>query len=281
MSEGTKNDSKELTDAQLIILDDFSYLKFSEDFKGQSVRDVVNYMLSDKGLEHNQDKEKIGTIGEYPGAKTKEQWIKSLNIIKNDPALMNLKIADIYHDKAYQEDNTKNGTGARMLVFSHDLNDKKNATVIFRGTATDPEWGDNADIGRLSDTEHNKQALNWINELARNGYTNMTVSGHSKDENKAHYVGLLSEHVDRAVSFDGPGFSIEFFKKYGDVINKNKHKISKVAAQFDYVHAMYFQVVDTKYIKNTEDFKEVKNMSLYYRSDIHVELEGLVVELDR
>ena len=46
-----------------------------------------------------------------------------------------------------------------------------------------------------------------------------------KGGNKAQYVGILSDKVDRVLSLDGQGFSKEFVEKYQDLIDKNRHKI--------------------------------------------------------
>ena len=51
-----------------------------------------------------------------------------------------------------------------------------------------------------------------------------------------HYIAILDDSVDRCVSFDGQGFSDEFYEKYADQIAHNKNKIVNCSAESDYVN---------------------------------------------
>ena len=53
-------------------------------------------------------------------------------------------------------------------------------------------------------------------------YDSITVAGHSKGGNKAQYVTVLSDKVDRCISMDGQGFSQEFIDKYYAEIQKER-----------------------------------------------------------
>ena len=64
----------------------------------------------------------------------------------------------------------------KAMVVLSDPKDKTSATVIFRGTSTDPEWDDNAKCGYMEDTPGQLEALGFINKLSREGYRNITVS---------------------------------------------------------------------------------------------------------
>lgn len=77
----------------------------------------------------------------------------------------------------------------------------------------------------IDDMEENNllDTPNLINSL---GYKNIVVSGHSKGGNLAEYVALLSDNVVRAISYDGQGFSNDFYEKHRN-INRNKSKKGK------------------------------------------------------
>jgi len=73
-----------------------------------------------------------------------------------------------------------------------------NAYVVFRGTSSG-EWKDNFLGGCLSDTDQQKKALDYINSIDAE---HITVVGHSKGGNKAKYVALLSDKVDRKENYN-------------------------------------------------------------------------------
>ena len=74
-------------------------------------------------------------------------------------------------------------------------------------------------------------------KLGLEDYT-VTVTGHSKGGNKAKYIGILSDTPDRAVSFDGQGFSDEFIEHYRRRIQKRQGIIENHNIDFDYVNIL-------------------------------------------
>src|SRR5699024_6249914 len=126
-----------------------------------------------------------------------EKWAAIIRQIKNDADLYSLDIVD-------KDDSVP------ALCFN-DPDDPGHAVVVFRGTSGKDEWIDNAIGLGVSDTERQKAALDYIENLP---YDNITVAGHSKGGNKAQYVTVLSDKVDRCISMDGQGFSQEFIDKY-------------------------------------------------------------------
>ncbi|AZS17558.1 Mbeg1-like protein [Paenibacillus lutimineralis] len=246
----------ELSNSQLILLDNLIYLDDVANRNNKKVEDIVDYLL--KGGLDKSITVKDGA-NSYPGLMTREEWITVLEAIKKDPQLMNLTLKHGDVGKVYDKNGNiivdQNGkpleVGARMATF---VDSDKNATVVFRGTAGDFEWYDNGTGGYLSDTDMQKQALKYIESLP---YNNITVTGHSKGGNKAQYVGILSDKVDRVLSLDGQGFSKEFVEKYQDLIDKNRYKIISISAESDYVNCLLIPVagkfiyIDTEY---QEDF---------------------------
>lgn len=169
----------------------------------------------------------------YDGHIGASEWPNMLNSIRNSE-LANLKVEKVLKDKT--------GSLSACLTDSDG-----NAYVVFRGTARG-EWRDNFEGGYETDTEQQRRALDFINSLDED-FKNITVVGHSKGGNKAKYVALLSDRVDRCVSFDGQGFSQEFIQKYGNLIEKNEYKITNYALDNDFVNLLMYDIGKKIYIK--------------------------------
>lgn len=167
----------------------------------------------------------------YDGHIEASEWPNMLNSIRNSE-LANLKVEKVSKDET--------GSLSACLTDSEG-----NAYVVFRGTAGG-EWRDNFEGGYGTDTEQQRRALDFINSL---DHKNITVVGHSKGGNKAKYVALLSDKVDRCVSFDGQGFSQEFIQKYSNLIEKNEYKITNYALDNDFVNLLMYDIGKKIYIK--------------------------------
>ncbi len=129
------------------------------------------------------------------------------------------------------------------LCFTDGSTDSE-AIVAFQGTlATDQdggaEWGDNVEGFNSTDTEKQKEALDFVESQP---YENITVTGHSKGGNKSMYVSIKSDKVTRCVSMDGQGFSPEFIDKYGAEIEENSHKITNYSIDNDPVNVLMFPI---------------------------------------
>lgn len=120
----------------------------------------------------------------------------------------------------------------------HHTPDQKRSGFVQSGYGKD-EWIDNAIGLGVSDTERQKAALDYIENLP---YDSITVAGHSKGGNKAQYVTVLSDKVDRCISMDGQGFSQEFIDKYYAEIQKKGHCIKNYYLEGDFVSILMFPV---------------------------------------
>lgn len=236
--------TEELTDSQLILLDNLIYLNDVANQNGETVENIVKYLLHQDGLDKSKTEDDDGNI-HYPGSMERWEWEDILRAIEKDPQLCELKlrygrIGEVYDNngKPITKKGVKLEVGDRMATF---VDPKGNATVVFRGTAGDMEWHDNGTGGYLSDTEMQQIALEYIESLP---YTNITVTGHSKGGNKAQYVGILSDKVDRVLSLDGQGFSKEFYEKYKDLIAANRHKITSISAEDDFVNPLLITLAE-------------------------------------
>ncbi len=167
----------------------------------------------------------------FDGEISGYEWADMIDAMKNSD-ICELKLQNVNRDE-------KNS----LSTYFTDKEGK--AYVVFRGTSAG-EWQDNFLGGCLSDTEQQKRALDYINSIDAD---HITVVGHSKGGNKAKYVALLSDKVDRCVSFDGQGFSQLFIEKYQDLIEANKHKITCYALDEDFVNILLFDIYNKKYYK--------------------------------
>lgn len=262
----------ELSESQLILLDNLIYLKGVANSRDKTVGEIVDDLLNNNKLSLSKDPR----TGKYPGSMSRDEWIGILKNIERDPQLKGLTVLHgdpgfVYDEngKIVQHKQTPLEVGARMATFVDLETDE--AVVVFRGTSGDAEWHDNGTGGYLSDTEMQKRALEYVESLP---YSNITVTGHSKGGNKAQYVGILSDKVKRVVSLDGQGFSKDFVEKYKDLIEANKHKITSISASDDPVNSLLIPVAGTiKYIQ-TSDPDNPLDIFYYHKPNIVLNEKG-------
>ena len=214
-----------LTDEQLMLLEQLTYLTDDvADAAGVLLGpyDSVEDLLQQFDEEALQKLEDSGKTFNYTGA---EKWAAIIRQIKNDADLYSLDIVD-------KDDSVP------ALCFN-DPDDPGHAVVVFEGTSGQDEWIDNAIGLGVSDTERQKDALDYIEDLP---YDDITVAGHSKGGNKAQYVTILSDKIDRCVSMDGQGFSQEFLDKYYAEIQEKGHCIKNYYLDGDFVNILMFPV---------------------------------------
>lgn len=159
------------------------------------------------------------------GKSEQQEWAARIRYMKDNEELCSLKIK-------------KNDNSIHCLVFE-DPNDSQHAIVAFKGTTGPEEWVDNVEGLNRSDTDAQVNAKNFVNGL---NYDSITVVGHSKGGNKAMYVAVTCDKVDKCVSYDGQGFSQEFIDKYSIEIQNNARKITNYSLKNDYVHILMFPV---------------------------------------
>ncbi|WP_110934065.1 Mbeg1-like protein [Paenibacillus bouchesdurhonensis] len=268
----------ELEENQLLLLNNLIYLQGVADSNDKKVGDIVDSFLYSNGLDKSRNLSKIGTDDEYPSKMSKEEWLVILRAIEKDPQLRSLKVTDgrtgAMVDQSGKTIRGSDGkpleAGMRAATFVDPQGD---ATVVFRGTGGDYEWHDNGQGGYLSDTQQQKAALDYIESLK---YDDITVTGHSKGGNKTQYVAILSDKVDRALSFDGQGFSKEFLEKYKDQIAANAHKITSISAKDDFVNCLLNPIAGTiKYIDTEKQEQFIYN----HRPNIVLDEKGQMREL--
>ncbi len=130
----------------------------------------------------------------------------------------------------------------------------KELIVAFRGTS-EGEWLDNFIGGAETEapdrvsTKQQMRALNWYRTLPISECY-VTVTGHSKGGNKAKYIAIREDSVDRCVSFNGQGFSEEFVFRYKERIIMRQGIVENHNTEYDYVNWLLHDFGKTYFYKN-------------------------------
>lgn len=234
---------KLLTTEQVLLLENLTYLKNKwplssiTEYADCSVRDLLND-IDVRKLESD----------DYGNYMTGDDWKNIITAINNDSTLLDMKIVTTHTDNKIDS-----GGGGVSVVFINETS--KEAVVAFQGSAS-KEWKDNFIGGGTTNatdgvsTQHQENALEWYkeayNDIGLDEYT-ITVTGHSKGGNKAKYIAILDDTVDRCISFDGQGFSDEFIEKYYDFIDNRQGIIENNNVDYDYVNILLNDVGNTTY----------------------------------
>lgn len=234
-----------LTTEEVLLLENLTYFN---DIEGSSfVSDDNKNMTVGEWLE-TVDVDSLKDSHMYGSEMTGADWKETISAIQANDELMNIRIAETHTD------NSADGGGGRSVLLINDSTGE--AIVAFRGTA-EQEWKDNFTGGGATSAEdgvstaQQENALEWYesiyDEYGLENY-DITVTGHSKGGNKAKYITLLSEdEVDRCLSFDGQGFSDEFFERYGDEILARQDLIENHNVDADFVNLLLNDVGDTTF----------------------------------
>lgn len=160
-----------------------------------------------------------------------QEWAARIRYMKSNQEIKTLVV------KEYNPD-------VKCLLFE-DPNNPNHAIVSFRGTSGGDEWIDNVEGLNRADTEAQLKTKEYIDSL---GYDSITVTGHSKGGNKAMYVAITCDKVDRCVAYDGQGFSKEFIDKYSVKIQERASKVKNYSLSNDYVHILMFPIPGSEQI---------------------------------
>lgn len=249
----------------LMYMDNDSPLENIVETKCITVEELISTIEIDQ-LEPNKD---------YHSFMTGEDWKNIINTIKQDEQLLNMKIVSTHID-----DGPDGGKGGSAVFVDPSTNE---AVVTFRGTANG-EWKDNFIGGGRTNgldgvsTLQQENALEWYRSLNLDQYDTVTVTGHSKGGNKAKYITVMDETVDRCLSFDGQGFSDEFIKHYQNEIAAHQDKIFNNNVDSDYVNLLLNDIGNTTFYKGY-DYGEggfienhCPNTFLNFKSDGTVEM---------
>ena len=227
-----------LTDKDLLLLENLTYcmdgnnVASSNHLKSLTDCRTVGEFLNQFNEEILSQMDK--QTGQTYGIDSGSEWAAMIRCLKSKTEICDLKIVDP----------TGKTNNAKAICFV-DPHDNNKAIVAFVGTKGGEEWQDNVEGLNQADTQYQLEAYDYVESLP---YDHITVVGHSKGGNKAQYVAIRSDKVDRCVSYDGQGFSQEFIDKYSDRINKNASKITCYSLSCDYVHILMFPIPGAKQI---------------------------------
>ncbi len=222
--------AEELTQEQLLLLDNLMYVKNITDGKYPTVEDFI---------EAYTDGEIVLDASNLSGGFEKdEETIQNMkdvfDAIAEDPQLMALGI-----------DASIDGVVRATCFTQYDATgDVANHIVAFRGTGGVYEaWKDNFEGMYETDTEAQMIAQKFIEDLK---YTDITVTGHSKGGNLAMYTTVTcGDQIQSCVSFDGQGFGDGFQEKYHYEISVAKDKMVSVSAYNDFVNILLDPIAGT------------------------------------
>lgn len=241
----------QLSTEQVLLLNNLMYMNSREPFK-----DMANYQGKTLGeLVNDIDTGKFKSNIDYTTFTNGDEWRNIIESVRNDDKLCSTRIEASYDD----------GKGGMSILFNNTTDNE--AVVVYRGTGSPSEWKDNFQGGSVTNqpdgvsTAQQESALKWYQSQDLDGYDSVTVSGHSKGGNKAKYITIMDNSVDRCLSFDGQGFSDEFVNKYEGKIAENQYKIHNHNVDGDYVNILLNDIGDKTYYKgyNYGDGKFLEN----------------------
>ena len=241
----------QLSTEQVLLLNNLMYMNSREPFK-----DMANYQGKTLGeLVNDIDTGKFKSNIDYTTFTNGDEWRNIIESVRNDDKLCSTRIEASYDD----------GKGGMSILFNNTTDNE--AVVVYRGTGSPSEWKDNFQGGSVTNqpdgvsTAQQEGALKWYQSQDLDGYDSVTVSGHSKGGNKAKYITVMDNSVDRCLSFDGQGFSDEFVNKYEGKIAENQYKIHNHNVDGDYVNILLNDIGDKTYYKgyNYGDGKFLEN----------------------
>lgn len=225
---------EELTQEQLLLLDNLMYL---EDVTYEDEYNTVKKLI----VAYQTGKIQLSPKNLSGGFENNiAQMEEILETISNDPELMSLGI-----------DSSIDGVVRGTCFTQYDAaGNVSNHIVAFRGTGgIYNAWKDNFEGMYEVDTEAQKIAKDYIDSL---GYTDITVTGHSKGGNLAMYTTVTcGDRIQNCVSFDGQGFGKAFQEKYHYEISVAKDKMTSVSAANDFVNILLDPIAGTyMYVPN-------------------------------
>jgi|GEM_PF-3490009 len=243
-----------LSTEQMMLINNLLYCEYNSPDSGTNGCDAMRTFLdhgsegmtagefADQILSHPNG---LSDDHQYSSAVTGKEYRQILEAVRNDPALSRIEIRQVHVEP--------NGGGKSALLVDPVNNE---AVVAFKGTERN-EWADNfrglAQTGQPDgvSTSMQESSLEWYRSLDLEGYDTITVTGHSKGGNKAKYITIMDDTVDRCFSMDGQGFSDEFIEHYSAQISKNQWKIENHNAAGDYVNILLNDVGETTYYQGT------------------------------
>lgn len=249
-----------LTTEELLLLELLTYYVESD---GKTIYNSGKYkpeMTVEDYLIQNRDDYTDDSIdyGSGMSMHDMEQIRDAILVNEEFKTIRNMKIMELHTDTA-----EGGGEGKSILFVSDETGE---AVVAFRGTEKD-EWVDNFYGGGATSakdgvsTPQQENALAWYKEIYKEyGLEDyyVTLTGHSKGDNKATYTAILDDTVDRCVGYDGQGMSDEFMWVYAEEIVARQGCIEHHNVNYDFVNPLLNVIGKSTYYEgqNVDSFVE-------------------------
>lgn len=226
------------------------FLKPLKDYEGKTVGDLIREAV---------DKPAEAVSCEFGMCMTENDWNDLFKAISQNEMVMQIEIKEVCCGAVRRiagTDETEDGDGLSALFVNRRTGE---AVAAFRGTGRG-EWKDNFQGGGSTDaddrvsTRRQMGALEWYQSLKLDSWF-VTVTGHSKGGNKAKYITILDDSVDRCLSFDGQGFSDEFMDWYHVRVRLRQKVIENHNVENDYVNVLLNPVGETVWYRG-RDYKK-------------------------
>ena len=215
----------------LTYLDDIPPLSKVLGYVGKTVKDLIDEI----------DISLIDDEKDYASFMTGLNWKNMIEAIKRNDSIMEAKIIETHLDMAFG-----GGLGLSAIFLNERTNE---AVVAYRGTAAN-EWTDDFLGANQIDSLQQINALEWYRAAYQKLHLEkyyITVTGHSKGGNKAKYITLLNNTINRCVSFDGQGFSDKFIDYYKKEIIERQKYIENHNIDFDFVNILMNDIGKTTF----------------------------------
>lgn len=234
-----------LSERDLLLLSNLAYI-VPENASG-SLNSVVGGLLA------TIDSRKEPLRGGLP----KEDAKLMLQDIQNSPNLRNLRVI-------------KYDTGTEALCLEVPGTDS--AVVAYQGSGGQfARWKGNATDFADVDSDYRNNVERLARDLERQGYSDITATGHSKGGHGAEHMAVVAPNsVSRVVSFDGYGVSGEYLKQYESAIARVRGRITAINGDNDYVQGIGYDIAGRVVFVNGagNDFKSYHRSSdLYFAGE--------------
>ena len=188
-----------------IILARFSYLPFKYiELNDMETIESISNKMKDFDIERflwDDDKEFIQILGQANRYKN----LKTLNYVE---------IFD--------------GAAEKQFAAITIMLPNKISYISFRGTDSSlVGWKEDFNMGFMENVPSQKEAVNYLNNIAKKNRDKLIIGGHSKGGNLAVYSAIFCEdkiknRIERVINADGPGFdkSVIQTENYKKILNK-------------------------------------------------------------
>ena len=138
-----------------------------------------------------------------------DEWIEVLRAIANDPVLCSLVISDVVDADSDPDRENTNFRAACFTLMDGEQNPEE-TVIVFRGTHGAYTWNDNGEGATVSDSNSQKEALDYVNRIG----AKLTTKG--KGNQYSLHQAMLRDETGRLQEM------VEEYVAEEDVYNRKK-----------------------------------------------------------